>query len=276
MRSMKKSRKLGSQLPRQEMPAPRIASSSAPVAVADGARGGPAQGGRRCRRRRRRRGARLDRAVEQRRRVGCRPGRSTRPPRRTPPPRPRARPWRRAIAASAGAPVPHPAMNRFARVTRTSPVLAAGRRGEPQLHPAARGEPLAQRPVGGHARRPAARRTRPGSAAEPRAGSVPPPCSRNCAVSVPRHPPRRARAGSASATASVPSLQPRLAVRSRPRASPRPDPRLGRLDRGGTVARGAGPGSATVAAYCEEDEVAEPDRLGARSRRRRRPARCQP
>ena len=36
MRSMKKSRKLGSQLPRQEIPAARIASSSALVAVADG------------------------------------------------------------------------------------------------------------------------------------------------------------------------------------------------------------------------------------------------
>ena len=45
MRSMKKSRKLGSQLPRQEMPAPRIASSSAPVAVAAGVEpGGPEQG----------------------------------------------------------------------------------------------------------------------------------------------------------------------------------------------------------------------------------------
>ncbi len=45
MRSTKKSRKLGSQLPRQEMPPPRRASSSAPVAVADGApEEGPEQG----------------------------------------------------------------------------------------------------------------------------------------------------------------------------------------------------------------------------------------
>src|SRR5215213_5801810 len=42
---MKKSRKLGSQLPRQETPAARIASSSAPVAVADGGEpAGPEQG----------------------------------------------------------------------------------------------------------------------------------------------------------------------------------------------------------------------------------------
>ena len=42
---MKKSPKSGSQLPRQEIPAARIASSSAPVAVAVGAApAGPSQG----------------------------------------------------------------------------------------------------------------------------------------------------------------------------------------------------------------------------------------
>ena len=44
MLSMKKSRKLGSQFPRQAIPAPRIASSSAPVALADGEPEGPEQG----------------------------------------------------------------------------------------------------------------------------------------------------------------------------------------------------------------------------------------